>query len=186
MVLRMKDPILQDGDPALRSVARPVAEDEFGGKELITAVERMIEALDKERDGVALAAPQIGIPLRIFVVRHDRLYHTPPDMPQPKPEVGIYINPEVVRTSRRREMVEEGCLSVRRVYGKTLRHDRATVRARLPDGRIFERGGGGILAQAFQHEIEHLDGVLFIDHAVDLIELLPHEAAQHTKPHEQL
>lgn len=182
----MKDPILQDGDAALRTIAEPVAEGDFGTKELSDTVERMIEALDKERDGVALAAPQIGIPLRIFVVRHDRLHHTPPDMPQPEPEIGIYINPEFVKTSRRREVMEEGCLSVRRIYGKTLRHDRATIRARLPDGRFFERGGGGILAQAFQHEIDHLDGILFIDHATDLVELQPHEAAQHTEPHEQL
>ena len=169
MVILMSDTIVQDGDPVLRQVAKAVSEKEFGTPELKALVERMLAALDKEADGVALAAPQIGIPLRIFVARHERM--RPPTEEVSAPDIGIYINPEIIRTSRRSVPMDEGCLSVRRIYGKTLRHERATVRARLPDGTSFERGGGGVLAQAFQHEIDHLDGILFIDHATDLVEI---------------
>ncbi|HEY0010317.1 MAG TPA: peptide deformylase [Candidatus Paceibacterota bacterium] len=174
----MKDVIVQDGDPVLREVSLAVAEDQFGTPELAAIVDRMAAALDGERDGVAIAAPQIGIPLRIFVVRYDRLSPHPEDAPE-VPDVGVYINPEFIRASRRRIEMDEGCLSVRRVYGKTLRHERASVRARLPDGRTFERGGGGILAQIFQHETDHLDGVLFIDHAHDLVEIPQEEWSEY-------
>jgi peptide deformylase len=106
---------------------------------------------------------------RIFVVRYDRLTPGPIDASLPA-DVGIYINPEFVKASRRRLEMDEGCLSVRGIYGKTIRHERATVRARLPDGSTFMRGGGGILAQVFQHETDHLDGILFIDHAHEQFE----------------
>lgn len=166
----MNDVIVQDGDPILRRIADTVPEKDFGTPELTATVDRMLAALDKERDGVAIAAPQLGIPLRIFVVRHERLH--PDGSPESlEPEIGVYINPEIIKASRRSIPMEEGCLSVRRIYGKTMRHERATVRARHLDGRLFERGGGGILAQAFQHEIDHLDGILFIDHATDLVEI---------------
>jgi peptide deformylase len=171
----MADVIVQEGDPVLRAHAEAIREDEFGTPELQNLVDRMLDSLDKEKDGVALAAPQIGIGKRIFVVRYDRLHTVPPDVPPPAPDAGVYINPEFVKASRRREEMDEGCLSVRRIYGKTLRHQRATVRARHVDGSRFERGGGGILAQVFQHETDHLDGVLFIDHAFDCFELTPEE-----------
>lgn len=158
--------ILQDGDPVLRKVSEPVAPELFGTAELDRIIAQMSEALDAQPDGVALAAPQIGIPLRIFIARYDRLV-APQDPPLP-PEVGVYINPEFVRSSKRRVWMDEGCLSVRGIYGKTLRHERATVRACDAKGVPFERGGGGILAQIFQHETDHLNGILFIDHASDL------------------
>jgi peptide deformylase len=149
--------IVQNGDPVLREQSQPVSEEQFGTKELAAQVKDMVDALDAATDGVALAAPQIGISLRIFVVRYDRLHPPPEGSPLP-PDVGVFINPEFTRVSRRREVMDEGC------------HERATVRARAEDGSRFERGGGGILAQVYQHEIDHLDGVLFIDDAIDTYE----------------
>jgi methionyl-tRNA formyltransferase len=183
-------PIVQDGDPVLDSVAIPVPEELFGTAELAQIIEDMTDTLDRELDGVALAAPQIGISYRIFIVRYDRTI--PPEheeieeggevsprgetsrsaaervVIQRAPDVGVFINPEFVRSSRRRAEMEEGCLSVRGIYGTTLRHERATVRARTVDGKKFERGGGDLLAQIFQHETDHLNGILFVDHAIDL------------------
>lgn len=180
MVIPMNDVIVQEGDPVLRRIADAVPESDFGTSELAATVDRMLAALDKERDGVALAAPQIGLPLRIFVVRHERLH--PEGSPEAQvQEVGVYINPELVRVSRRSIPMDEGCLSVRRVYGKAIRHERATVRARRVDGTVFERGGGGILAEAFQHEIDHLNGILFIDHATDLVEITEEQYEQARK-----
>ncbi len=164
--------IVQNGEPVLREVAPALPEELFNTPELAAILEDMRVALDAEPDGVALAAPQIGISYRIFIVRYDRLIPLGPEgTPEPPPDVGVYINPEFIRTSQRRLEVDEGCLSVRKVYGKTRRYERATVRARREDGSSFERGGGGILAQIFQHETDHLNGILFIDHATDLMEV---------------
>ncbi len=164
--------IVQDGAPVLREVAIPVPEELFGSQKLKHIVARMDELLDQEVDGVALAAPQIGVPYRIFIVRKDRtVIPTPENEPERTPEMEAYINPEIVKTSRKRASADEGCLSVRGVYGTTRRHERVTVRARRVDGSRFERGGGGLLAQIFEHEIDHLNGTLFIDHAENLVRI---------------
>jgi len=135
--------IVQEGTPVLRKTAKAVPEELFGTEELSKIIVDMSEALDREADGVALAAPQIGISYRIFIVRKDRTLPQPPlDMPPHTPEIEVFINPEIIKTSRKRQYVDEGCLSVRGVYGTTYRHERATVRARREDGTSFERGGG--------------------------------------------
>jgi methionyl-tRNA formyltransferase len=176
-------PILQNGDPLLREVALPVPTELFGTKELSEIIEDMADTLDQEKDGVAIAAPQIGIPYRIFLVRYDRTIEptettastenenspTKTTTP-PVTEIGVFINPKFVKSSRRRAEMDEGCLSVRGIFGTMLRYERATVRAQTADGKFFERGGGGLLAQIFQHETDHLDGILFIDHAENLVD----------------
>ena len=171
--------IVQDGAKVLRETAKPVPVELFGSSKLLKIIRDMTEALDKEPEGVALAAPQIGVPYRLFIVRKDRTLPPPAPIPEGQPpppaEIEIYINPEIIRTSRRRALADEGCLSVRGVYGTTKRHERATVRARYSDGKPFQRGGGGIMAQIFEHEIDHLNGILFIDHAEHLIQI--HHAA---------
>jgi len=163
----MATDIVQNGEPVLREKAKEVSKDMFGTPELAQMLNDMEVALDGEPDGVALAAPQIGLPYRIFIVRYDRMLPQNDESPQ-EPEIGVFINPSIIRSSRRKVAVDEGCLSVRGVYGKTKRHERTSVRALDAEGKVFERGGGGILAQAYQHEIDHLEGVLFIDHATDL------------------
>lgn len=179
--------IVQEDAPVLRNIAKPVPAGLIDSVELKTVLRDMTEALDKEPDGVALAAPQIAVPYRIFIVRVDRTLPLLPtdeaDAEQPRklppPQVDVYINPEIVKTSRRRAEMDEGCLSVRGIYGTTHRHERVTVRAQRADGTHFERGGGGLLAQIFEHEIDHLNGILFIDHADHLV-----EATSPTKEHE--
>jgi len=170
--------IVQDGAEVLRDIAKPVPEELFGTPALARIIEDMKEALDPELEGVALAAPQIAVPYRIFIVRKDRTI-TPPPMEETQNSQGrtlvaeneIYINPEILKTSHRRARVDEGCLSVRNIYGTTKRHERVTVRARNIDGSTFERGGGGLMAQIFEHEIDHLNGILFIDHAEHIIQI---------------
>lgn len=159
----------------LRETAAPVPEGLFGSAELTRLIARMEESLDRELEGVALAAPQVGVSYRLFIVRNDRTLPSPVPMSEsssrPVPETAVYINPEIVKTSRKRVRADEGCLSVRGVYGTTLRHERVTVRARRPDGSPFERGASGLMAQIFEHEIDHLNGTLFIDHAENLIRI---------------
>lgn len=176
--------IVQDGEPVLREKALLVPEEMFGTPELDRMIEEMTAALDAEKDGVALAAPQVAIPYRIFIARFDRTVPPERDGGERAPELVVFINPEFVRSSKRRIEMDEGCLSVRGIYGKTKRHERATVRARRANGTSFERGGGGILAQIYQHEMDHLDGILFIDHATELVEVKQGEAVEPAAPHE--
>jgi peptide deformylase len=168
--------IVQDGDPVLRKEAKAVPEKLFGSAELFRLVADMAEALDAEPDGVALAAPQVDVSWRLFIVRIDRTLPPPHvkegEKPPERPaQVDVYINPEIIRRSRKKQESDEGCLSVRGMYGTTKRAERATVRARRPDGSKFERGASGLLAQIFQHEVDHLNGILFTDHATNLLEL---------------
>ena len=164
--------IVQDGAPILRTTAPPVPEELFGSAKLARIIADMSAALDAELDGVALAAPQIAVPYRLFIVRIDRTLPLPAEgEPKAKPQVDVFINPEIVKTSRKRQKEDEGCLSVRGVYGTTSRHERVTLRALHPDGKRFERGASGLLAQIFEHEVDHLNGILFIDHAEHIIEL---------------
>lgn len=179
----MKTPskeIVQEGHPVLREIAQPVPASMFGTEELRTLIEDMRQSLDDQLDGVALAGPQIAIPYRIFIVRYDRMLPPREDGTERVADIGVYINPKFVKVSRKKEEMEEGCLSVRGMYGKTDRHAQATVKAYDENGKEFERGGGGILAQAFQHETDHLDGTLFIDHAHDLHRVDHNEEVAHS------
>ncbi len=172
--------IVQDGVSVLRDIALPVPEKMFGSPELTRIISDMTESLAPEHDGVALAAPQIAFSYRIFIVRMDRVV-TPltANGELIEPLVNVYINPEIIKTSRKTADREEGCLSVRGVYGIAKRHERVTVKARNQDGSTFTRGGGGLLAQIFEHEIDHLNGVLFTDHAEGLVKIT------HNKEHEK-
>lgn len=173
IVHKAMKPVLQTTVPAedslLRATSAAVPDELFGTPELLQMIKDMEESLDAQLDGVALAAPQIGLLYRIFIVRYDRMRGRDEEDSATGPEVGVFINPSITRTSQRRIWMDEGCLSVRTIYGKTHRYERATCRAQDVNGEWFERGAGGILAQAYQHEIDHLNGMLFIDHAKDMV-----------------
>lgn len=173
--------IVQKGDPVLRKKAAEVALEDIGSPKLKKILKDMAEALDSQDDGVAIAAPQIGVSLRIFLVSQATL-----DMPDDlsgrakmadrqklKREAGnlTFINPVITKLSKDTSVLEEGCLSVRPLYGKISRHKKASVKAYDENGRLFERGASGLLAQIFQHETDHLEGVLFSDKATDLKEM---------------
>jgi peptide deformylase len=169
----MKDStIVQIDDTAnnpLRQKASLVTAEEFGAKSLLATISSMKSTLAREHDGVALAAPQIGITKRIFVVApfayEDGTRHTPL----------VFINPIIIKTSKKVTTMQEGCLSVRWIYGKTKRHTSATVEAYDEYGKKFTYGASGLIAHIFQHEIDHLDGKLFIDHGFDLEEYTEEE-----------
>lgn len=157
--------IVTDGAPVLRAVAQPVSKEQFGTPELKRILDRMSEALRGEAHGVAIAAPQINESLRIFVVRgyiikDEEKNDTTPDV--------AFINPSFVRQSKKKEMLNEGCLSVPGIYGEIERSVKATIRAQDEKGKKFERGGSGLLAEIFEHEMDHLEGKLFIDRATNL------------------
>jgi peptide deformylase len=144
--------ILLAPDPALRRRARPVAE---GDAEAVRAlVPRMLAAM-YAAPGIGLAAPQVGVPLRLAVIDLQ-----PDDRRAPI----VLVNPEVVFASAETETREEGCLSLPGQYADVARPRAVTVRYLDEGGARREVTAEGLLARCIQHEIDHLDGVLFVDH----------------------
>lgn len=164
--------ILQDDNLLLREVAQKIELNQIKSDYINTVVQEMEEAMDATKDGVAIAAPQIGYKLRIFVIskRAWKQYNN---------QERVFINPVIIRVSNKKETIDEGCLSVRWKYGKTVRHKQCTVRAYNLQGEKFEVGGAGLLSQIFQHEIDHLDGILFTDHANDVKDIPPSDEKEH-------
>jgi peptide deformylase len=161
--------IVQEGNTVLRATAAAVTASEFNTPELDQNISDMRTALAGEDDGLAIAAPQIGVSKRIFLVS-GKLFSDDPE--QPGAEL-VFINPEIIKTSRKKKWLEEGCLSVRWQYGEVERAERVSVSAYDATGKKFIYNGAGLLAQVFQHEIDHLNGILFIDKAKNLHELPP-------------
>jgi peptide deformylase len=167
--------LVDSNNPVLRSLALPVPLDEIKSDRIQGVIKKMKEALHAEEDGVAIAAPQIGEGLRIFVVNSSALSLIAGENRIQPIEDAVYINPEITKLSKNKKKVEEGCLSLRWLYGEVMRHEKAAVRAYNENGKVFEKGASGLLAQVFQHEIDHLDGVLFIDKARNVENLPPRE-----------
>jgi peptide deformylase len=167
----MKDPVVQVGAPVLRQTAKPVAKKDFGSKPLKALVARMQKVLAKEKFGVAIAAPQVDAGLRLFVVAGRAFDEDAEDdaveNKKKSPDM-VFINPELLRVSRKVREMSEGCLSVRGKYGTVMRHEKASVKAFDISGKPFIYHGSGLVAHIFQHECDHLDGILYIDKAVKL------------------
>ncbi|MGE0813922.1 MAG: peptide deformylase [Vicinamibacterales bacterium] len=146
----MTRPVLRLGAPVLREAARPV---EAVTAEIQALVDDMIASMYAAR-GIGLAAPQIGVGLRIFVV----------DVSGGRDPVAlkVCINPEWVRREGM-QLEEEGCLSVPGFNATVARPSTAAVRALGRDGQPHTLEGTGLLARALQHEMDHLDGMLFVD-----------------------
>ena len=141
--------ILKIGDETLRRVSRPV---DAVTPRILTLLDDMVETM-RAADGVGLAAPQVGILRRICVIE--------------TPDEGLFelINPKIIAYSGEQE-TEEGCLSVPGRWGVTRRPMHVTVRAMNRQGETVTYTGSGLLAKAFCHEIDHLDGKLYVDCAI--------------------
>lgn len=182
--------IVQKENKVLRSVAKEVSLKDIGSAPFNKILADMKKALASQKDGVAIAAPQINKSLRIFVVAGD-MFNTGPPASQPASSreasragrlndkeghsYKIFINPTVVKLSKKQDELEEGCLSVRWKYGKVKRSSKATVQAYDENGKSFTHSANGLLAQIFQHETDHLEGILFTDKAVDIRDIEPNE-----------
>lgn len=135
------------GDPVLRRSAQTVETIDSETKKLC---QRMVEEMIRG-GGVGLAAPQIGVSRRIIVLDVDGAFH-------------VLINPELIDRSDETELFTEGCLSVPGVHADVKRSHSATVAGTNLEGERVEITGEGFLARAIQHEMDHLDGRLFLDH----------------------
>ena len=149
-------PILITPHPALRSKARPVT---AADAETIRAlVPRMFDAM-YQAPGIGLAAPQVGVNVRLVVIDL---------MPEDQPTPITLVNPQILATSDEWVTREEGCLSVPGQYADVSRPARVKIRYHDLNGKPHEIEGEGLLATCLQHELDHLDGVLFIDHLTPL------------------
>jgi peptide deformylase len=169
--------IVQKENKVLRQTAKEVPVKEIASAKIRKLIADMKKALASQEDGVAIAAPQIGASLRIFVIS-GKVFSTAEGKKEAKPADMVFINPEITKLSKKKETVPEGCLSVRWLYGEVKRSTNATIRAYDEKGKAFIRGGGGLLAQIFQHETDHLNGILFTDKAKNLVDMPPEKNAK--------
>jgi len=161
--------ILQKENKILREKTAKVPSDELKSKKIKKIIAEMFITLNNARDGVALAAPQIGESLKIFVLS-GKVFQAEEETEKVEENL-VFINPEIIKSSKTRKWMEEGCLSVKGLTGRVSRATKCTIKAQDENGNYFTRGGSNLLAQIFQHEMDHLEGVLFIDKAKDLREL---------------
>lgn len=155
--------LVAENHQALHSIAELVSDAEFADGTVKKLIKKMQDALHSYNVagyvGVAIAAPQIGVSKRVFLVEDQSK-----DRKDALPYL-VAVNPEIIKFSKKTSVVGEGCLSVPLRYGAVRRHSNVTLRARDENGVVYERGAGGLLAQIFQHECDHLDGILFVDRA---------------------
>lgn len=155
--------LVPENHQALHTIAEEITAEDFSSGMVAKLIKDMKVALKSYNvDGfvaVAIAAPQIGVGKRLFLVEDQN-----PDRDSALPNL-VAINPQIVKHSKKTHLVGEGCLSVPDNYGEVVRHKNVVLKALDENGEEFERGAGGLLAQIFQHEVDHLDGTLFVDRA---------------------
>ena len=152
--------IITIGDPRLRMKSRPIRRFDDRLKKL---AEDMVETM-RHANGVGLAAPQVGITERLIVVE------MPEEGFEDDPQAGklfVVVNPEIVRAKGQMEPGDEGCLSIPGYIGEVMRYPMVTVKGQDLNGKEIRIKAYDFLARIFQHEIDHLNGVLFIDHIQD-------------------
>jgi len=175
--------ILQKDSQVLRKHALEVNRKDMQSARIKKIVADMKNALYAEDDGIAIAAPQIGVSMRIFIVSGKFFYleknkdelrdieFEAADEKEFRKKDIVFFNPIIIKSSRKKIWETEGCLSVRWKYGETHRSAQVTIRAYNENGILIERGASGLLAQIFQHEIDHLNGILFTDNAKNIKEI---------------
>lgn len=143
-------PIITNPNPILRKKSAKIKDITRQAQQLCLDMEKTM----KEKDGVGLAAPQIGQNIRLIAVNI-------------KDGAICMINPEIIKKSLTKEFGEEGCMSIPGVYGQVKRHKKITCQYLDKTGKIKKINAQGLLARVIQHEIDHLDGILFIDKSKD-------------------
>ncbi|MEX2160585.1 MAG: peptide deformylase [Anaerolineales bacterium] len=159
--------IIKHPNDILRRKARPV---ETFDAELQRLIDDMFETM-RAAPGVGLAGPQINVPLRLAVIEYGEPPEEEANGQPPKKKLFTIINPEITRQSEETEVASEGCLSIPGLVGDVERAASVTVKAQNRHGQSVKIKASGWLARIFQHEIDHLNGVLFIDKAENIQQL---------------
>ncbi|MBU2633083.1 peptide deformylase [Patescibacteria group bacterium] len=155
------------GEKVLRQKAQDVPVDKITSKKFQNIIKKMEKVIYEKDDALAVAAPQIGESWRITVISEWALG---PYTKKLKTEFKnmVFINPVITNASKAQKNFPEGCLSAPNSFGEVKRAEKVKVEAYDRDGNKFTRGASGLLAQTIQHEIDHLNGILFIDKAENL------------------
>lgn len=165
--MNMSIKITQKDNPILRQRAKEVPLKEIGSEKIRDIIKRMSETLSESANGVGLAAPQIGVSLAIFLISEEVKNKATTEKMTPeerkKLKHFIFINPRLVKSSQKKSLMAEGCLSVEGVFGNIKRSRQVVVEAYNEKGEKFRTGASGLFAQTLQHEIDHLNGKLFTD-----------------------
>ena len=158
-------PIRTLPDPVLKQKAKRVSSIDGSIKKLIR---NMIETLHSEPGRVGLAAPQIGVSRRVIII----------GLPDEEDDI-VLINPAIVKR-RGERLLNEGCLSVPGYFGQIKRAESVTVKGRDRNGKEIRIKADGLLAQALEHEIDHLNGVLYVNHleSMDMLQKIEPEETQ--------
>ena len=168
----------KEEDKILRKVSDEVQKEEFGTQELKKIIDEMFQFIIEKPDGAGLSAPQIGMNKRIFVV-NPRMFDYEKDgkivEKHRSTEDSVFINPKIVKQSKDKQEIEEGCFSVRWYYGMVERPAKIKMEYFDFEGNKKEIGLSGFLSAVAQHEIDHLDGILFIDKAKNIRKLTEEE-----------
>ncbi len=155
--------LVPENHPALHTIAEEVTAEDFKDGTVTKIIKGLRSAIKTyDVDGyaaVAIAAPQIGVSKRIFLIEDQS------ERDDALPTI-IAINPRFTKLSKKTHEAGEGCLSIPDTYGIVVRHKNVTMEALDEKGQPFTRGAGGLLAQIMQHETNHLDGILFTDIAI--------------------
>jgi len=159
-------PVIKMDNPVLHRKAKKVKKIDDSIQKLI---DDMVDTMH-EIEGVGLAAPQVGVPLQVVVIQ----------MPGEE-EVITLINPEVVKISEETEMMMEGCLSLPGYNADVKRSTSITVKARDRQGKPIRIKGEGLMAQALQHEVDHINGIVFVDHLEGMDKLRKNEEGEEEK-----
>jgi peptide deformylase len=156
------------GDPVLRQEAREVTAEELAGAEVQQLIDDMIETM-RAANGAGLAAPQVGVSLRIAVIEvregNPRYPYKPP-IP-----LTVIVNPHLTPLDDATFATNEGCLSMPNLRGDLERFENVGVRYLDREGGVHEGTRRGLTAGTFQHEVDHLDGILFVDRMADMSSL---------------
>ncbi len=150
-------PIYLYGQPVLRKVAEDIGPDYKNLKQLIN---NMFETM-YNADGVGLAAPQVGLPIRLFVIDLSVLDNLPPDV---NPGKKVFINAHIVERDGEDAVMEEGCLSLPGIHENVLRKGRIRIQYMDENWIAHDEVIEGYLARVIQHEYDHIDGIMFVDH----------------------
>lgn len=159
--------IVTNPHPVLRKRAIKVTNFD---QDLLTLIDDMVETM-RDAPGVGLAAPQIGVSQRVIVIEYT-------EDENKRPKLYAVINPEIIKPSEEKEFGVEGCLSLPGLVGEVERHVSVTVKAQNRFGKPIKMKASGWLARIFQHEIDHLEGVLYPDLAVRVWQPTEEELAE--------
>ncbi|MFH0755587.1 MAG: peptide deformylase [bacterium] len=170
--------ILQKENPILRKMSFAIPINKIKTLNIKKNILLLKTIINNQYDAAAISAVQINKPIRLFLISKKVFSCERSEAIQKKIKIKndlIFINPKIIKISKNKQLLEEGCLSVKYVYGKVLRPEKVSIEAYDETGKKFSRGFSGLLAQIVQHEIDHLNGILFIDKAIDIQKISPEE-----------